>query len=207
MRNSSNAFRNSIRLWRSMLLCSLLFSVSNSSSEELLDVVDLIEGEDDTDEDDTDEDDTDVDDMVRPTLFLLWQVLWRARFAGLCSTWAALFRAGFEGGRPRGLEPGGFSLNAVLTVNWKCCWSAKLGFVGKTAGLHGLSKLTTSISSSSVTGRRKRNFMVIQTNVTCPNNRNEIFRLSISDTLKLTIQTVGTNEYFSSKIYSYSSLL
>lgn len=45
--------------------------MSNSSSEELLDVVDLIEGEDDTDEDDTDEDDTDVDDMVRPTLFLL----------------------------------------------------------------------------------------------------------------------------------------
>lgn len=45
--------------------------MSNSSSEELLDVVDLIEGEDDADEDDTDEDDTDVDDMVRPTLFLL----------------------------------------------------------------------------------------------------------------------------------------
>lgn len=142
IRRSSNAFRSSIRLWRSMLLCRLLFSVSSSSSEELLDT--LL-----------------GDDMHRPTLVLLWYVLWRARFAGFGSDWAVLFRAGFEGGRPRGLVPGAFSLNAVFTVNWKCCWSARLGYVGNAAGLHGFSKVTTSISSSSVTieGGKKNFFL------------------------------------------------
>lgn len=45
-------------------------------------------------------------------------------------------------------------MNAVFTVNWKCCWSARLGYVGNAAGLHGFSKVTTSISSSSVTVER-----------------------------------------------------
>lgn len=126
-RSSSNAFRSSIRLWRSMLLCRLLFSVSSSSSEELLEAVGAVicavicvvifaVG------------DVVVVVIHRPTLFRLWYVLWwRARFAGFCSCWAVRLRAGFDGGLPRGLGAGVLSLNAVFTVNWKCCWSAGLG--------------------------------------------------------------------------------
>lgn len=122
-RRSSKASRSSTRLIRSMLLCWLLFSVSNSSSEEFRDWTFVF------------------------SLFWQFRLL---RFVGVWFSvcWAFLFRFGFSGGLPRG-RGAGLSLNAVFMVSWKRCCSAGLKDVGKVTGLMGFSNETTSISSSS----------------------------------------------------------